>query len=187
MREAFFTPTKSFDRFLSNYRYSRVFNTIASTNTPIETALDMGCGSGHLVQILKQKGMKAKGVDIQPGPDIIKADLNQVLPIEDDSIDLVTSLANLEHLDKPMINLKEIHRILKPGGICILTTPSTAAKPVLEFLAYKLKCIDRSEIDDHKMYFSKKLLTQYFAKAGFTNTTVQYFQFGFNLHAVAIK
>ena len=48
-------------------------------------------------------------------------------------------LAVLEHLDHPIEIVKEIERILKPKGKLILTVPSRNSKPVLEFLAYKLK------------------------------------------------
>lgn len=186
MRAQFFTPASWFDKFLSQYRYSRVYKTLRK-NRDIRSVLDVGCGSGTLVQHLKQKGYRALGIDVRQGPDILAADLNQVLPLEAESFDLVTSLANLEHLNEPLLNLTEIYRVLKKNGVCILTTPSTGAKPILEFLAFKLKWIDAREIEDHKMYFSKKMLHSYFQKAGFEKIKVHYFQVGLNLHAVAIK
>lgn len=186
MRAHFFTPTSWFDKFLSAYRYSRVFQ-VLKQNTQICSIIDMGCGSGQLVSRLQQRGFDAKGIDVNPGEHIIASDLNHPLPLADNSIDFVTSLANLEHLDQPDVNLREIYRILKKGGTCVLTTPSTAAKPVLEFLAFRLKLIDRREIEDHKRYFSKALLQQSFRQAGFDTISVRYFQMGLNLHAVAIK
>ncbi len=187
MRNEFFTPTKWFDKFLSHYRYSRVFQSIKQSSIAFQSALDLGCGSGNLVRILNQKGIVTQGIDIIAGDNIIASDLNKPLPVTSNSTNLVTSLANLEHLNEPLLNLKEIYRVLKKDGVCVLTTPSTAAKPVLEFIAYKLKLIDRAEIDDHKMYFSKKLLSQYFLEAGFKKVQVKYFQCGLNLHAIAIK
>lgn len=50
--------------------------------------------------------------------------------------------------------LREIERVLVPGGILLLTVPSHAAKPVLEFLA-KLHIIDECEILDHKRYYNR--------------------------------
>jgi len=187
MRNQFFTPTKWFDKILSYYRYSRVFHSIKQSHAAFNSALDLGCGSGNLVKLLNQKGIVTQGIDITAGDNIIASDLNKPLPVVSDSINLVTSLANLEHLNEPLLNLKEIYRVLKKDGVCVLTTPSTAAKPVLEFIAYKLKLIERAEIDDHKMYFSKELLSQYFLDAGFEKVQVKYFQFGLNLHAIAVK
>lgn len=68
----------------------------------------------------------------------------------------MTILAVLEHITHDIQMLREIERVLVPGGICLLTVPSHAAKPVLEFLAYKLHIIDDREILDHKRYYNKR-------------------------------
>ena len=65
-------------------------------------------------------------------------------------------LAVLEHLSYPEDILKEIHRVLKKDGRLIITVPSKIAKPILEFLSYKMNVIDRLEIEDHKKYYNKK-------------------------------
>jgi len=186
MRSEYFTPTQAFDKFLTQYRYSRVFNTLKKFSH-IKDCYDLGCGSGALVAILNEQGYKAYGIDVKSEHRIIAADLNKELPIPSSSVDFISSLANIEHLEQPLFNLHEIYRVLRKGGVLVLTTPSTAAKPVLEFLAYKLHWINEDEIRDHKMYFSKKLLERYLQKVGFAQFTVKRFQMGMNLHAVAIK
>lgn len=65
-------------------------------------------------------------------------------------------LAVIEHLSNPIAMLREIERLLVPNGILLLTAPSHAAKPVLEFLSYKLHIIDEREIRDHKRYYNKR-------------------------------
>lgn len=186
MRSEYFTPTQVFDRFLAKYRYSRVLKSIKPFNH-LKICYDIGCGSGKLITILNEKGYDAYGIDVKSSDRIIASDLNKELPLLSESVDLISSLANIEHLEEPLLNLQEIYRILRKNGVLVLTTPSTAAKPVLEFLAYKLNWIDETEIRDHKLYFSKKLLEQYLTKAGFKQFSVKYFQMGMNLHAVAIK
>lgn len=186
MRHESFSPEYSFDRFLTYCRNRRVFN-VLDKHTEIKTICDLGCGSGNLIRALRAKGYDAFGIDVKEGVNIVAADLNLPLPIKSDSVDLVVSLANIEHLHEPLSNLREIRRILRPGGALILTTPSTGAKPVLEFLAFKLKVIDPVEIRDHKMYFSKKLLKYYLDEAGFSNIKVSRFQLGMNLQATAVK
>lgn len=181
-----FQPTRLFDQFLSRYRYSKVFS-VLKKHSNINTIYDLGCGKGELVQLLSNQSYDAWGVDLQAGDRIIAGNLNERLSLGDDSVDCITTLANIEHLEKPDVNLSEIFRILKPGGHLILTTPSTAAKPVLEFLAFKLKLIDEREILDHKRYYSKKTLASALKKAGFKQFKVKYFQLGFNLHAMATK
>lgn len=186
MRNDAFTPNQLFDRFLTYCRYRRVYQVLNQT-PKIKTIYDLGCGSGNLVRALRQKGFDAFGVDVKAGENILAADLNKPLPMASESIDFVTSLANIEHLNEPLLNLQEIHRVLRKEGTLVLTTPSTAAKPILECLAFKLKLIDPMEILDHKMYFSKKLLQSYLSQAGFKKISVTRFQCGMNLHAVATK
>lgn len=186
MRSEYFTPTQAFDKFLANYRYSRVLKSIKSFHH-LKVCYDLGCGSGKLMTILNEKGYDAYGIDVKSRDRVIACNLNKELPLSSESVDLITSLANIEHLEQPLLNLQEIFRILRKNGVLVLTTPSQAAKPVLEFLAYKLKWIDEAEIRDHKLYFSKNLLEQYLRKVGFQQFTVKYFQMCMNLHVVAIK
>ena len=63
------------------------------------------------------------------GVDTIEVDLNQSLPFEDASYDVVVLAEVLEHLPYPKITLGEIQRILKPGGMLVGSIP----------LAYHLK------------------------------------------------
>lgn len=186
MRSEAFTPNQWFDRFLTFCRYRRVYQVLDSAKE-VKTIYDLGCGSGNLVKALREKGYDAFGIDVKPGDNILAADLNKPLPLSSSSVDFITSLANLEHLNEPLLNLQEIYRVLREEGILVLTTPSTAAKPVLEYLAFKLKLIDPAEILDHKRYFSKKMLYDYLVQAGFKNISVKRFQGGMNLHAVAVK
>lgn len=186
MRQDAFSPRSLFDHVLTYCRYRQVYR-VLNKKASTKIIYDLGCGSGRLVHSLYQKGHDAYGIDVKPGERVTVADLNQVLPLASDSVDVITSLANLEHLHEPLLNLREIYRVLRQGGMLVLTTPSTAAKPVLEFLAFRLKWIDPREILDHKMYFSKKLLQTYLLEAGFSNIKISRFQLGMNLYAIAIK
>ena len=112
-----------------------------------------------------------------------EADLNQTLPLTDNSVDIVTALAVIEHLNQPNIFVNEIFRILKPGGECILTTPAPTSKALLEFLAYKIHIISEKDIRDHKQYLNRSGIITLFEK--FDSVTISYFQFGLNtlIHA----
>ncbi|WP_220271929.1 class I SAM-dependent methyltransferase [Helicobacter sp. MIT 99-10781] len=103
------------------------------------------------------------------------------LPFEDASFEIVTMLAVLEHITHHIEMLSEIARVLTPGGIAILTMPSHLAKPVLEFLAYKLHVIDEAEIRDHKRYYDKADMREFVAQVPNLKITChKYFQFGMN-------
>lgn len=181
-----------FDRFLQNLRYKKVLNLI-----PHGCILaDLGCGKGDFLGYISKRIASGYGIDatIKCSNTITEkklgfkeGDLNRRIPLDSESVDIITALAVLEHLYSPEVFLTEILRILKPGGFCILTTPSPLAKPLLEFLAYKLKIISEKDIEDHKHYFSKKELMNTLIVAGFKakNITIKSFQLGFNTIVVA--
>lgn len=118
---------------------------------------------------------------------IQNAEITDNIPLEDESIDCVTLLAVLEHLNNPKKILSECYRILKSGGIIILTTPSPFSKPILEFLSFKLKIVSPAEIADHKRYYSKKELVMILDDIGFKNIEIHSFELGLNNLAVAFK
>lgn len=149
--------------------------------------LDVGCGwEARLLKDVEPYISHGVGVD-RKAPSVenaklttLRADLEGTLPFVSHTFDVVTMLAVLEHLCEPLRVLVEIRRVLRPHGTLIVTVPSHAAKPVLEFLAYKLKLVNSAEIADHKRYYGKRDLRELSAKAGFQMRTHRYFQLGFN-------
>lgn len=60
-----------------------------------------------------------------PGVKVDIANLNhERLPYADASFDVVTATEVVEHLEHYRETIREFHRILRPGGICILSTPN---------------------------------------------------------------
>lgn len=125
----------------------------------------------------------------EAGIDPIEAHLSERLPIPDSSVDAATSLAVLEHLDRPTLHLSEMHRILRSGGVAIITTPSTRSKGLLELLAFRLHVIDAAEIRDHKHYYTEPQLRTLLVHAGFAENAIAYrsFELGMNQLVVAVK
>ncbi len=177
--------------FFSNCRFNKIAKYIPKNSK----VLDLGCGyNGFFLIKNRNRILSGIGVDISVNENVtdskiklVKSDLNQNLPFNTASFDLVVSLANLEHLENPQLNSKEIFRVLKPGGILLLTTPSTYAKPVLEFLSFKLKIINEDEIRDHKNYFNKERLVDILKKSGFSFVKHRYFQLFMNNFIYARK
>lgn len=118
---------------------------------------------------------------------LVQTDLNEELPLGKNAYDAVISTAVLEHLENYELALREMYRILRPGGSVFITTPSPSAKPILEFLAFKLSLLDKLEIGDHKNYFSKNNLNDLLLNAGFKNVRVDSFQCGLNNFASGKK
>jgi ubiquinone/menaquinone biosynthesis C-methylase UbiE len=112
-------------------------------------------------------------------------DLDKPLPLLDCSVDCVTMLAVLEHIEKPIPLFHEISRIIKQGGFLIITTPTPKSKKILEFLAFKLKIVSPQEIADHKHYWTEKEIVELVEENGFSLIKYNLFSFGFNSFLVA--
>lgn len=149
--------------------------------------LDFGCGwEAKLLKDVEPYISRGVGID-RKAPAVasdklttLRVDLEAPLPFESDAFDVITMLAVLEHLHDPLRVLVEVRRVLSPRGTLILTVPSHAAKPVLEFLAFRLHLVNHAEIADHKRYYGKRDLHELSARAGFRLLAHRYFQLGFN-------
>jgi SAM-dependent methyltransferase len=69
-------------------------------------------------------GDETVNLDIDPvnQPDVI-ADLNSVLPFTDNTFDTIVSVACLEHVPRPWFTIKELYRVMRPGGIAVICIP----------------------------------------------------------------
>jgi len=92
--------------------------------------LDAPCGAGALVASLNAVGFEAWGADLQPEAQAVLGerfrcgDLNSQLPWPDASFDVVVSVEGIEHLENRFGFLREVHRLLRPGGLLVITTPN---------------------------------------------------------------
>ena len=183
------TITLSSEPFLEPYlrriRISKVIPLLRHKQNNV--LLDIGCGYDAKFLLKAVKFVKScTGID--PKAPILDNDkittlrimLNNTLPFPDNSFDIVTMLAVLEHLSNPYEILNEIFRILKPNGIFTGTVPSTFSKPILEFLSFRLKILNPNEILDHKIYYNKKNLTSLLSYSGFSDIKHHYFQLMMN-------
>lgn len=93
-------------------------------------ALDAGCGSGYWLDWLAERGWTAHGVDSSsvmvgqarrvPGARVGLADVRH-LPYADETFDLVLSIEVIRYLPDTHRVLRELHRVLKPGGVAVVT------------------------------------------------------------------
>ena len=97
--------------------------------------LDVACGTGYGSVILAQRGAaQVVGVDIsieavasngKRPPRLMLANSDACnLPFGDGTFDVVVSFETVEHLASPELLLAEISRVLKPGGLCICSSPN---------------------------------------------------------------
>jgi 2-polyprenyl-3-methyl-5-hydroxy-6-metoxy-1,4-benzoquinol methylase len=103
----------------------------------IGTAVDVGCGGGHLMQYLMQGGHDVYGTDQSPvtvqriidqfeGKTHFKGATVGTRDLPDAAADTVFMVEVIEHLDERALNdaLEEARRVIKPGGHLVLTTPN---------------------------------------------------------------
>lgn len=135
--------------------------------------LDAGCGTGMMLKKLSFFG-RAIGIDESYKAlsfckkrgfrNVVIVDLNMTLPLKSSSADFVTMLDVLEHIGRDDSLLREIFRILKPGGLFVLTTPAYPA-----FWTYW------DEILGHKRRYRRSALSNKLHRAGFSLIRRSYF------------
>ena len=98
--------------------------------------VDLGCGRGEWLTLLREAGVRASGVDRNPtfvgagrarGLDIDQGDACSYLQrLEPDSVDMVTAFHVIEHLatEELLALLEATRRALRPGGCVLLETPN---------------------------------------------------------------
>ena len=182
------------ENFLANERYKVVKKVLMNFKNK-NRVLDIGCGS--YPKFLVSLDFKEKfGIDKYDynfssyGIKFIKLDLEKEnkLPFEDNFFDVITALALIEHLKLNAVRnlFIEAFRILKNGGIFIITTPSGVSKPILELFS-KIKIVSKEEIDEHKHYYEVYEIYDLFNYANFKNVNVGKFEFGFNIIGYGYK
>lgn len=161
-------------------------------DAPCDSLLDVGCGPGYLIErapcrhcvgidqqgcITVEKDNRGGVVPRETSPGVV---VTEHLPFPDRAFNYVTLIAVIEHLEKPVEILREIHRVLKPSGFLLATTP----KPVVELV---VKLLDkgseqlrgRSVHEEHETYFDRDSVA--IATRGFfTIQEYRTFQLGIN-------
>jgi SAM-dependent methyltransferase len=96
--------------------------------------LDVPCGEGAFLGRLSDLGLDGHGADIVnrlAAPEgrarFTAADMNAPLPFADGAFDAVVCIDGIEHLERPFDFVRECRRIVRPGGVLIVSTPNISA------------------------------------------------------------
>lgn len=169
------------ERFLARQRCNRVFPYVKD-----KFVLDFGCGTNAWNAIaIQQACQKVDGVDrsLEKSTTLEGIHLYQDLAMVQGSIyDVILALAVFEHI-KPL-QLREIlasfHNLTHSQSVIVGTVPSRRSRRILEFLSYNLNLIDRSQIEDHKVYYDDLWMREIIEDTGWELSQFQSFQFGMN-------
>ncbi|GGF64461.1 methyltransferase [Terasakiella brassicae] len=141
---------------------AKILDIGTSTGTNLRMLVDMGFSniqgldfSEHAIAFCHAKGL----------PAVTKGDICAV-PFENDSFDLVVATDILEHVDDDKTALKEIYRILKPGGHALITVPMFMSLWGLQ-----------DDISLHKRRYNKSEITNLIKAAPFSVQVECFFNF----------
>jgi SAM-dependent methyltransferase len=133
--------------------------------------LDVGCGTGTMLSYLASYG-KAEGVDIDDEAvgycherGLLDVSLGEAakLPFHDSTFELVTALDVIEHLDDDASALREMKRVLLPGGHLLVTVP-----------AHRFMWGDQDEVNMHKRRYVAAEIRDRLTATGFDVLRVSY-------------
>ena len=168
---------KSMDRARSIFDFVARF---ASAPVPQRTFLDIGCNKGFLLVKALEAGYNVFGIELvavllEPFRRKYPRFATQVMAgrfmdmqrsYSNDMFDVITAIDVIEHLEDPNLDFDTIFRILKPGGVFVIQTPdgdsSQAHRDQVRWGALKPL--------EHLQLFSRKNLSTFAAKHGFSST-----------------
>jgi len=117
------------ERVIRLFRLSRVRLAVQLMPTG-GRALDIGCGRGLYLRMLKERGYQVRGTEhsanVVPADPELTIDTGEVAPgrYPDASFDLISIWHVLEHLPKPDVTLEACAQALEPGGALLIAVPN---------------------------------------------------------------
>jgi len=134
--------------------------------------LDAGCGSGRNMIELARRGT-VTGIELsdtsvclarQRGRGEVVEGSVLEMPFPDASFDLAVSLDVIEHLEDDLAALRELRRVLAPGGALLITVP-----------AYQWLWSGHDEINHHHRRYTRRSLQRVAEQAGWRQVRTTYF------------
>ena len=146
--------------------------------------LDVGCGTGANLLLLSKYG-DAEGVDVsedalafcrERGLDKVRLGAGEELPYKDGTFDLVTAFDVVEHMDDDLAGVKEMRRVLRPGGRVLLFVPTFMFLWGLQ-----------DDVSNHRRRYRLPQLTRVLEEAGFEIERTTYANITFFLPVLMVR
>lgn len=166
------------DRGFYKYYFEKIKQKI-----PAGKILDVGCSVGVFLGVGKEYGHETIGLELNEkaaryAEEHFGATVHRKLLEEchfpDNSFEVVSMFGVVEHLPRPVETFKEIHRILKPGGLFVGRCPNVESLAVMILHGKSRTFTGRN----HLSYFSPRTLALAFEKAGFRSSEINTFYSG---------
>ncbi len=151
-------------------RGKEIARAIQSYHPQAQNLLDLGVADGLMIPVLREilPDLKIIGLDLSWELLMLGDHTTFVplladataLPFIDGSFDVVSAAAIIEHINQPLKLLSHIQRVLRSGGLCILTTPN----PFFEKIAAR---VGRLPEDQHRYTFNLPDLRRLMEQVGF--------------------
>jgi SAM-dependent methyltransferase len=134
---------------------------------PRAKILDAGCGSGRNMVEMARYG-EVTGIELSPASvavararnvgDVVEGSVEE-LPFDDDSFDFAVCLDVIEHLDDDLRTLRELRRVIRPGGRLLVTVP-----------AYPSLWSSHDVVNHHRRRYTRASLLAVTREAGWETT-----------------
>ena len=139
--------------------------------------LDVGCGIGYFLEVAKRKGWEVYGTEFTD--EAVKICKEKGISLQQGVLDpsnygegffdVITSIEVIEHINNPITETKNIHKLLRKGGLFYFTTPNFNALSRL-YLKEKYNVICYPE---HLCYYTPSTIKKLMKKVGFKKKKVQ--------------
>ena len=140
--------------------------------------MDVGCGAGSFLDLVK--GMCETTIGIEPTASLrecVAAKGHQAFAYSDkvpaqweDRVDAAVAFSLVEHVDDPVALLRDVRRLLRPGGRLLVSTPNRSDW-LLELLPDDYRAFFYRRV--HRWYFDGAALTALLRHAGFEGVSVR--------------
>ena len=154
--------------------------------------LDVGCAVGFLLKVAEERGWEAVGIDVSQyavewarqnlGVHALAGEVAQA-GLPSGHFDLVTMLRTIQDLGDPQQTLREVHRLLKPGGLLLLETDNFGDPRLFlqrdRFYAFKSPYA--------LVFFSPRTLKELLRRTGFRPIRTQTFGLPFKHRLLSVK
>jgi len=132
----------AYDRRKHDLRYRRVIRAALRHTPPGGTVVDVGCASAMVLDSLHAaRGTRGVGFDLapyglhqrghRPDPPVLAQAIVEEIPLGDGVADVVVFSEVIEHLIDAYVGLREVSRVMRPGGVMVLTTNNGSEMPVV--------------------------------------------------------